>query len=140
MLKLQLLQVVILFNTVTVVFPLNRNAFGTVENNAAAAGNGIKLTNAIGNYDVGTVAGAEDVASLVTALDGNTNLGAGTTVTAARDSYNESQYEVSWTTSATGVAATASATGTVYFTYGTDPLTGAAIVGTTGEHYYRTKS
>jgi len=118
--------------TVTHVFPLNRDNFGNVIDNST--GNiGVSLTNNIGTYDQGTVVGAEDIASLITALDGNTNLGAGTTVAAAQDSFNEAEYTISWTTSSSGVAATSSATGkTVYFTYGTDPATGAAIAGTTG--------
>ncbi|MDC0874956.1 hypothetical protein OAP64_04915, partial [Flavobacteriaceae bacterium] len=110
------------FQTVTTVFPLNRNAFGIVTDNLA--GEGITLTNSIGSYNVIAPTGGQDVAALVAALDGNTNLGSGTTVTAARDSYNEAEYTISWTTSSSGVAATASAAGSVYFTYGTDPETG----------------
>jgi hypothetical protein len=118
------------YQTKTAVFPLLRNAFGAVIDNAA--GDGITLTNALGSYDAVAATGTtQTVAQLVAVLDGNANLGSGTKVTAARDSYNESLYEVSWTTTA-GAAANASATGVVYFTYGTDPLTGKAIVGTTG--------
>ena len=117
------------YETVTTVFPLNRNDFGVVDDNEAA--DGITLTNSIGSYDVIAPTGGQDVAALVAALDGNTGLGAGTTVTAARDSYNEAEYTISWTTSNSGVAATASAAGSVYFTYGTDPETGATISGTT---------
>jgi hypothetical protein len=117
------------FQTVSVAFPLNRNAFGVVTDNLV--GEGITLTNAVGSYNVVAPTGGQTVAELVAALDGNTNLGSGTTVTAARDSYNEAEYTISWTTSDSGVAATASAAGSVYFTYGTDPETGATISGTT---------
>jgi len=115
--------------TVTTVFPLLRDAFGNVNDNAE--GDGITLTNSVGSYDVVAPAGGHDVAALIAALDGNTNLGSGTTVTAAQDSHNEGLYNISWTAS-NGSAATASDnTGKVYFSYGTDPQTGAAIAGQT---------
>jgi hypothetical protein len=116
--------------TVSVVFELNRNNFGNVTDNAV--GDGITLTNAVGSYNQVAVGSAQTVAGLVAALDGNTQLGSGTTITAARDSFNEAEYLISWTSSTTGVAATASVAGSVYFEYGTDPTTGAKIVGTTG--------
>jgi hypothetical protein len=118
------------YQSVSVVFELNRNAFGNVTDNAVD--DGIKLTNAVGNYDQVAVGTAQNVAGLVAALDGNTQLGSGTKITAAQDSFNEGEYLISWTSSTTGVAATASVAGSVYFEYGTDPTTGAKIVGTTG--------
>jgi len=122
------------YQTVSTVFPLVYDSFGNVTPNAGAtpAANGIRITNGLGNYDVLAPAAGHTIAELVAALDGNTGLGAGTTVTAAQDSFNEGEYTISYTTSNSGVAATASnTTGTVYFTYGTDPETGLAIVGTT---------
>jgi len=115
--------------TVTVVFPLSRNGFGNVIDNQD--GDGIALTNSISTFNVVAPAAGQDVAALVAALDGNTGLGAGTSVSAAQDAFNEAEYTISWTTSTTGVAATASDTGTVYFSYGTDPTTGLPIAGET---------
>jgi len=117
--------------TVSVAFPLLRDDFGNVKDNTT--GDGIILTNAIGSFNVIAPAAGQDVAGLVAALNGNTGLGAGTVVTAAQDSFNEGEYAISWTTSDSGVAATASADGSVYFTYGTNPLNGSTISGTTAD-------
>ena len=82
--------------------------------------------------DVGTGSGQYDtVDELVIALNNAATTIPGVTISADRDAFHESVYEVSWTYS-NGNAATASDTGVVYFTFGTNPETGKAVAATTG--------
>jgi len=91
----------------------------------------ITIANGLGGSKTfGPTTAITTVDQLVTAIDGDTSV-AGITVTADRDAFNEQVYTITWVES-DGTAALASDTGVVYFTYGTDPMTGAALNLTTG--------
>jgi len=91
----------------------------------------ITIANGIGGSKTfGPTTAITTVDQLVTAIHGDTSV-AGITVTADRDAFNEQVYTITWVES-DGTAALASATGVVYFTYGTDPMTGEALNLTTG--------
>ena len=68
------------------------------------------------------------VTQLVDYINADTTIkSAGFTVTAARDAWKQTQQNISWTYS-NGMAASASATGLVYWTFGSDPTNTAQTV------------
>jgi len=89
--------------------------------------NGIGGTKTFEATSTNTIRTVDD---LVAAIDGDTDV-AGITVTADRDAFNEQIVTISWVTSDGAAGLTSNNTGKVYYTYGTDPETGAAIQGQT---------
>jgi len=93
-------------------------------------------TGATKTFTTGTATGEyATVDALIAAIDGDTTL-SGVTVQADRDAFHEAEYQIVYTVTATGAAATFSdetrtTTGTVYFTFGTNPEVGGTISGVT---------
>ena len=124
--------------SVTMVLPVARDANGADKLlSTASAGDEITVVNGIG----GTKTFADNtttittVDQLVAAMNGDTTV-PGVTVTAARDAFKQQYVQIAWTTSdgAAGVGSatvTADTTDHIWFTYGTDPETGAAIASQT---------
>jgi len=93
----------------------------------------ITIVNGIGgskSFEATSTNSIRTVDDLVAAIDGDTDV-AGITVTADRDAFNEQVVTISWVTSDGSAGLTSNGTGVVYYTYGKDPETGAAIQGQT---------
>jgi len=128
---------------VTAAFPLKRalgagNAYTALSSTDNT--DDIKIADGTGTtktFTTGTATGEyATVDALIAAIDGDTTL-SNVTVEADRDAYHEAEYQIAYTVTATGLAATFSdetrtSTGTVYFTFGTDPEVGGTISGVTG--------
>ena len=93
-----------------------------------AAGDIITISDGVGSKTFGNAltAGTTTVDLLVAAINGDTTI-SGLTIEADRNGFNEQIVTVAYTSS-DGIAETTSSTnGKLYFTYGTDPETGAAL-------------
>jgi hypothetical protein len=124
--------------SVTMVLPVARDANGADKVlSLTSAGDEITVVNGIG----GTKTFADNtttittVDQLVAAMNGDTSV-PGVTVTAARDAFKQQYVQIAWTTSdgVNGVGSATVAADTedhIWFTYGTDPETGAAIASQT---------
>ena len=115
--------------TVTVAFPVARTVLDA--DKALDAADDITVTKLSGvtkTYNAGSGSGElATVTDMVAALDGDTDV-PGITISADRDAFHEAVYTIAYTKS-DGTANTLSSTaaGNIYFEYGTDPETGAAI-------------
>jgi hypothetical protein len=119
--------------SVTLVLPVTRDVNGNdVALNSTAANDGITVTNGLGGSKLhSNTASILTVDQLVAAMNGDTTV-AGVTVQADRDAFHEQIVSIAYTYSDGAVATTSSAdggAGDLYFTYGTDPETGALIEG-----------
>jgi hypothetical protein len=120
----------------SLALPVMRDANGADQALSITAGtDAITVVNGTGGSK--TFAGASTntirtVTDLVAALNGDTTV-AGVTVSADRDAWHEQIHTITYVSS-DGIAETTSATaGKLYFTYGTDPETGAAIAAQTAD-------
>ena len=123
---------------VTMAIPLKRN-LGAGNQYVTPNGDDIVIADGTGatkTFTTGTNTGDySTIAALVAAMDGDTTL-SGVTVQTDRDAFNEAEYQIAYTVTSTGAAATFSdetrtSTGTVYFTFGTNPEVGGTISGVT---------
>jgi predicted flap endonuclease-1-like 5' DNA nuclease len=118
------------FQNVTMVLPVNRDVNNADKALHAGAGDDITVINGIG----GTVTFSDNATTittvdhLVAAMNGDTTV-AGVTLSADRDAFHEQVITVAYTYSNGNAATTSGTAGNLYFTYGTDPESGAALAG-----------
>jgi hypothetical protein len=118
---------------ISAVFPVKRNTFRNDVDLATGEGIivAISSTQSV-TFKKGDVNGAVTVATvdqLVDYINADTTItGAGFALTAARDAWESHRYAITWTYS-NGIAAVTSATGDIWYTFGTNPLNGNTISG-----------
>jgi hypothetical protein len=114
----------------TFVLPVTRDANGAdVAVSTTAGTDKITIVNGIGgtkSFEGLTTNTIRTVDELVAAINGDTTV-AGVTVESDRDAFHEQIVTISYVSSDGIQEATSSTAGKLYFTYGTDPETGAAI-------------